>query len=97
MGCGLDRLRKEISLHLQMDEPEDRPALTNARHIALVDHARVALTRARDAASVEGGSMPEEFLLADLQDARTALEEVTGRRTAEDLLTHIFERFCIGK
>jgi tRNA U34 5-carboxymethylaminomethyl modifying GTPase MnmE/TrmE len=36
-------------------------------------------------------------VLADLQDARAAFEEVTGRRTPEDVLEHIFTRFCIGK
>ena len=41
--------------------------------------------------------MPEEFVLTDLQDARAALEEVTGKRTSDDLLRHIFSRFCIGK
>ena len=41
--------------------------------------------------------MPEELVLADLQDARAALEEITGKRTPEDLLQRIFERFCIGK
>jgi tRNA U34 5-carboxymethylaminomethyl modifying GTPase MnmE/TrmE len=44
-----------------------------------------------------GGPVPEEFVLTDLQDARAALEEVTGKRTSEDLLRHIFSRFCIGK
>jgi tRNA U34 5-carboxymethylaminomethyl modifying GTPase MnmE/TrmE len=41
--------------------------------------------------------VPEEFVLTDLQDARAALEEVTGKRTSEDLLRHIFGRFCVGK
>ena len=41
--------------------------------------------------------MPEEFVLADLQEARSAFEEVTGKRTADDVLTHIFSKFCIGK
>ena len=41
--------------------------------------------------------MSEEFVLADLSDARAALEEVSGRRAPEDLLEHIFARFCIGK
>jgi tRNA U34 5-carboxymethylaminomethyl modifying GTPase MnmE/TrmE len=36
-------------------------------------------------------------VLADLSDARAAFEEVTGRRATEDLLAHIFSRFCIGK
>jgi tRNA U34 5-carboxymethylaminomethyl modifying GTPase MnmE/TrmE len=41
--------------------------------------------------------LPEEFVLADLQQARAALEEVTGRRAPDDLLAHIFSRFCVGK
>ena len=41
--------------------------------------------------------MSEEFVLADLQDARAALEEISGRRTSDDLIAHIFSRFCIGK
>ena len=28
----------------------------------------------------DGGSLSEEFVLADLQEARAALEEITGRR-----------------
>ena len=39
----------------------------------------------------------EELVLADIADARRALEEVTGKRTTEDLLRRVFERFCIGK
>jgi tRNA modification GTPase len=56
------------------------------------------MTRARDAAlDPSGRSMSEEFVLADLQTARQTLEEITGRRTPDDVLAHIFSRFCIGK
>jgi tRNA modification GTPase len=96
-GHGLERLRREIAIHLQLEDPDDRPAITNVRHIALVERARAALARGREAAAAEGRSMPEEFVLADLQEARAAFEEITGRRTSDDLLAHIFERFCIGK
>ena len=44
----------------------------------------------------EAVSLSEEFVLADLQEARAALEEITGRARG-DVLAHIFERFCIGK
>ena len=44
-----------------------------------------------------GESASEELILADLADARRALEEVTGKRTTEDVLRRIFESFCIGK
>lgn len=96
-GEGLDELRRRITIALDVDERRDRPAITNVRHIALVERAQHALTRARDAARADGGSMPEEFVLADLTDARAALEEVTGRRAPEELLAHIFSKFCIGK
>ena len=55
------------------------------------------LARARAAALADGGSLPEEFVLADLQEARAALEEITGRRAPDDVLAHIFSRFCVGK
>jgi tRNA modification GTPase len=75
----------------------DVPAVTNLRHIALLTRAAEAIGRGRTALVESGGEMPEEFLLSDLQEARAALEEVTGRRTSEDLLHRIFAGFCIGK
>jgi tRNA U34 5-carboxymethylaminomethyl modifying GTPase MnmE/TrmE len=41
--------------------------------------------------------MPEEFVVADVTEARRLLEEVTGARTPDEVLRAIFERFCIGK
>jgi tRNA modification GTPase len=96
-GFGLDDLRRAIVAALDGGIGRDRPDITNARHIALVGRAHDALTRARDASAADGGALSEEFVLADLQDARGAFEEITGRRAQEEVLTHIFERFCIGK
>lgn len=95
-GAGLDDLRRRIVAALAIDL-RDRPEITNVRHIALVQRAYEGLDRARCAARAAGDAMSEEFVLADLQDARAALEEVTGRRAPEDVLEHIFSRFCIGK
>jgi tRNA modification GTPase len=96
-GSGLDELRRRIVRALDVDLRADRPEITNVRHIALVEQADRALQRARVATLADGQSMPEEFVLADLQEARAAFEEITGRRTSDDLLEHIFARFCIGK
>ena len=99
-GDGLDALRREIRRTLEGANPEtprDTAAVTNVRHAALLERAHVALRRAREAVETPGGPVAEEFVLTDLQDARAALEEVTGKRTSEDLLRHIFSRFCIGK
>jgi tRNA modification GTPase len=96
-SAGLDELRGRIAAALNVDLLADRPAITNVRHIALVQRAHDALTRARTAALTDGATLSEEFVLADLQDARIALEEISGRRTSDDVLAHIFSRFCIGK
>jgi tRNA modification GTPase len=96
-GAGLNALRKAIASALDFDPVRDRPEITNTRHIALVSRAHDALTRARDAALAAGGALSEEFVLADLQQARAAFEEISGRRSPDDLLAHIFTRFCVGK
>ena len=96
-GAGLDELRRRIAASLDVDLLADRPSITNVRHIALVQRAHDALTRARSAALSDGGMLPEEFVLADLQEARVAFEQVNGQRTSDDVLAHIFSRFCVGK
>lgn len=94
-GQGLDSLRGMIVESLGLRERHsDTPAITNVRHVDHLGRARVALARARETA--ESG-FPEELVAADVTEAREALEEITGRRTAEDTLHAIFDRFCIGK
>ena len=96
-GWGMDALRQRIVAALDVDLGSESPGLTNVRHVALVRRAAEALRRARSAAESEGRSLSEEFVLADLQEARGAFEEVTGRRSNDDVLAHIFSRFCLGK
>ena len=95
-GEGMGALRAAMVRELGVgEETRDAPAISNVRHIALLEAARASLDRAEQAAS--GGGTPEEFVLVDLQQARASFEEITGTRTTDDMLEHIFERFCIGK
>lgn len=94
-GEGLGELRAALLRAICGTEPgRDVPAVTNLRHLDLLARAGEALARAAGAAAA---GVPEEFVLADLNEARGLLEEVTGARTADDLLASIFSRFCIGK
>ncbi len=94
-GGGTDGIRPAVYRALTAGEPLGEPsALSNARHIERLRAARAALA---EAAARAAESTPEEFVLADLQRAQQALEEITGRRTPDDVLALIFERFCIGK
>ena len=94
-GAGLADLRRAITEGLGLATTDrDSPAITNIRHVDLLGRCRVALDRAREAA---GAGQPEELVSADLAEARGLLEEITGRRSSDDTLHAIFDRFCIGK
>ncbi len=70
--------------------------VTNARHVALLEEAASALADGLALFDSDPGT-PEEIVLSDVQRAREALEQVTGKRTTDDLLQEIFSSFCIGK
>ena len=95
-GAGLKDLIAAIATPLGSEDldPRDQPLVTNVRHAVLLETARAALRRAIEALA---GEVSEEFPLLDLQEAGHALQEITGRRTSDDLLHHIFAKFCIGK
>lgn len=94
-GDGVDALVEAVGDALGATESgRDGPTVTNVRHTMLLDRARLALAHAVWALD---GEIPEEFPLVDLQDASQALQEITGRRTSDDLLRHIFAKFCVGK
>jgi tRNA modification GTPase len=97
-GAGIDTLVNRIGTALgAADERRDQPLVSNVRHIDLLHRARAAFESALDALSESNNEISEEFILADLQEAASALQEITGQRTTDDLLAHIFARFCIGK
>jgi tRNA modification GTPase len=93
---GIENVRRAMVDALAGGDPlRDPIAISNVRHAALLARARTHLTQARTAAAEAAAS--EEFVLADLHAARASLGEIVGAQTSEDVLRHIFERFCIGK
>jgi tRNA modification GTPase len=92
---GLEDVRHAIGeAILDCDDSREVPAVTNVRHVVLLERARESLSGAQGRAAM---GAPEEIVLVDLSDARGALEEITGARTSEDVLKHIFATFCVGK
>lgn len=94
-GAGLPELRRAMFTALVGEERlRDEAGLSNIRHIDLLQRSRAALARASASAAV---STPEEIVITDLREALDALDEITGKRSSEDVLHAIFGRFCIGK
>jgi tRNA modification GTPase len=97
-GDGLGTLRTEIAAMLGRERPEmDVPRVTNVRHIVLLRDVAQALRIVLDDLLQPAGAAPEEVVVYELTTARERLEEISGRRTPEVVLNHIFARFCIGK
>jgi tRNA modification GTPase len=95
-GEGLDLLEAKIEAALLRDmagEP-DAVLTINARQNAALERAAQALDRAGDVLHSNGGL---ELVSIELRDALDALAEVIGATTNEDILTRLFQNFCIGK
>jgi len=79
-----------------------RDALSSDESLCILSERHAALLR-RGASLLEGAlgslrsGMTNEFVALDLRQTVTALGEITGEVTSEDLLNSIFARFCIGK
>jgi tRNA modification GTPase len=97
-GIGLERLRAAIGEALGRDGAEaDLPRVTNVRHAALLAQVDAALDVLLNDLADSSSAPPEEVVAQSLTTARVLLEEISGARTPEDVLAHIFARFCIGK
>jgi tRNA modification GTPase len=68
--------------------------LTTARHVESMRRAAGSLERAAE--GMESG-LTEELLAFEIGQALGALAEVTGESAAEEVVSEIFSRFCVGK
>jgi len=93
-GTGLRELRAALVEASLGATHADAVRVSNVRHADALRRVRNSLSRAHELA--EAGR-PHELTASELAAATAALGEITGETTAEDVLRHIFDRFCIGK
>jgi tRNA modification GTPase len=93
-GDGILELKESLRELLLDSESEAPVVITNERHRSALRRSAVAL---RQAATSLGEGCAPEFVAVDLNEARKALEEITGLIDNEDILERIFADFCIGK
>ena len=68
--------------------------ISNTRHYEALVRAQDAIKRVQDGLHMQ---ISGEFLSMDLQDCLTALGEITGQISSQEVLNNIFSKFCIGK
>jgi tRNA modification GTPase len=68
--------------------------ISNTRHYEALVRAQSAIQRVKEGLAMQ---LSGEFLSMDLQDCLSALGEITGQITSQEVLNNIFSKFCIGK
>ena len=94
MPGGLDALIDTIGDCFPAGVPAGGTLLTNARQAEAIRRALESVRAAREA--LTAGLTPD-VVLTEAEGALDALGELTGRTAREDMVTRIFERFCVGK
>ena len=90
---GFDKLAEAVCA-LYPAPKENGTLLTNARQADAVQRALASVRAAKDALL---SGMTPDVVLTEAEQAMTALGELTGRTAREDMVSRIFERFCVGK
>lgn len=93
---GLKDLEKAILKLLSLEDigQRDFNYLSNIRHIMKVKEAKSSLENVLKSIELD---MPVDVYAIDLTAAWRALGEILGENYADDLLTELFSKFCLGK
>ena len=92
-GAGIDVLRHELRRLAGLSDRAEDPFIARRRHLEALEAAQASLVEAAESLGLGAGELAAE----SLRRAQTAMEAITGRYTADDLLGEIFGSFCIGK
>ena len=93
-GEGLDQLADLVDTMFEGETPCDGSVLTNARQYDAIRRAQEAMISALNGLKL---GLTPDAVLTDVEQAMTAMGEVTGATVREDITARIFERFCVGK
>jgi len=95
-GDGIGRLKENIFqvVSAGMDFFADQLIITSERQFDILRRVRKNLSAAVKLLRNQGGF---EFAALDLRQALENLGQISGETATDDILNHIFEKFCIGK
>lgn len=93
---GLEELSAQVEKMFDMGtiNVDSDSVITNIRHSDALKKARAALDGAINA--IENG-IPLNMTFIDIENAVSALGEITGQTVGEEIIDRIFHNFCVGK
>jgi tRNA modification GTPase len=95
-GDGIPNLKREIKRALHMSNIfSDEVYLITQRQYSIAKTSLQSISNAID--KLKSASPPLELVSVDLRDALSAVDQMLGKTTSDDILNNIFGRFCIGK
>lgn len=92
-GAGLETLKKIIIQNGVGEVALDKAYIIEERHYAALLRADSALCSAAE----NIGALTLDLIAVDLKDAWDALGEITGETATEEIISTVFEKFCVGK
>ncbi len=96
-GAGLEPLRASLARLVYggiVDAGEDAPVVTRRRQARALEAALVEVTAFVKALAER---LPPEISATHLKAAESALEELVGSVSGEEVLAAVFSEFCVGK
>lgn len=93
---GLDLLENLIEKMFDMNNIEvgNEVIVTNLRHKNLIEMAKNEIIKVQVALK---SGLPIDMISIELQNAVQHLAEIVGESVSEDVVSGIFQRFCVGK
>jgi tRNA modification GTPase len=93
-GYGMDELKYEIESKFAIPEGADNGVITEQRHFNIFSQIIKEVSLFKEGLD---NHLPGEFLACHIRDAMSSLGRITGETVPEDILNHIFSKFCVGK
>jgi tRNA modification GTPase len=94
-GEGLDALRLKLLAIAGWQSTPEGVYMARERHVQALHRVATHIRSAENHLAARAQSL--DLLAEELRLAQSALNEITGEFTTDDLLGVIFSRFCIGK
>ena len=96
-NIGIENMEDNIYEYIVEKDVEDsseKLILTNIRHKTALEKTKQSIFNIFETIDL---GLPLDLISVDLKEGLDSLSEITGEISSEDVLDHIFAKFCVGK